>query len=135
MAHHPLSPKLFLAMTAKAEETIADLRKRVSEIKARVSSLEASGCSNANNEVNVLSERVTQALIEVDSVDDVSKGAAAGALRAKDRKTAMAIAVLVARKKTLVKELNELGDRIDSIKSNPEAAQSQIDDENAQLPT
>lgn len=100
-------------MTEAAQKTISDVRETISELEARVAALESCKNDPSENERRVLSERVTQALLKVDGIDDISKGAAASALRAKDHKTAKTIAVLIARKKAVVKELNALGDRID----------------------
>lgn len=65
--------------------------------------------------VHGLAEQITQALIEVDGIAEISKGAAAEAFRAKDRKTATMISVLIAKRKRVVRDLNDLGDRVDEL--------------------
>lgn len=87
------------------------LKTTVSELRQAVEAAEESRDTEA---CRILSERVTQALVAVDGVE-VSKSAAAQALRDSDRKTAMAMSVLIARRKAVVKSLNEIGDRVDLI--------------------
>jgi hypothetical protein len=98
-------------MSSAAESKLAELRQTVSELRAGVASLEK---SRDREQCRVLGERITQALLAVDGVD-ASKAAAAQAFRERDRKSAMAIAVLVTRRKAVVKELHALGERVDSI--------------------
>jgi hypothetical protein len=95
-----------------AEDALTKLKATVAELKDGVADVES---SYDNAKCKVLSVRVTQALLAVDGVPDISKGAAADALRARDRKTAMAISVLIARRKGIIKDLNNLGDRVDAL--------------------
>lgn len=94
---------------APASEALSELKRTVASLRATADGLSASDTVG----VRALAERITQALIVVDGVEEISKGSAAAAVRAKDMKTAREISVLIARKKRVVKELNELGDRVD----------------------
>jgi hypothetical protein len=98
-------------MSSTAEKKLAELRKTVAELRTGVASLED---SRNPEQCRILGERITQTLLVVDGVD-VSKSAAAEAFRERDRKTAMAIAVLVTRRKAVVKDLHDLGDRVDHV--------------------
>jgi hypothetical protein len=95
-----------------AEAALSKLKTTVAELKADVARVEK---SYDDQQVKILSVRVTQSLLAVDSVPDISKGAAAEAFRAKNRASAMAISVLIARRKGIIKDLNNLGDRVDTL--------------------
>jgi hypothetical protein len=96
-----------------AETALNELKRTVASLRSGVDSLERGDPSA--DDIRGLAERITQALIKVDGVAEISKGAAAEAFRAKDRKTATVISVLIARRKRVVRDLNDLGDRVDEL--------------------
>lgn len=96
-----------------AETALNGLKKKVVTLRAGVTELEQGEPSS--DDVHGLAEQITQALIEVDGIAEISKGAAAEAFRAKDRKTATMISVLIAKRKRVVRDLNNLGDRVDEL--------------------
>lgn len=98
---------------ASAETSLNGLKKKVVTLRAGLTELEE-GEATADA-VHSLAEQITQALIEVDGIAEISKGAAAEAFRAKDRKTATMISVLIAKRKRVVRDLNDLGDRVDEL--------------------
>lgn len=98
---------------ASAETSLNGLKKKVVALRAGVTELEEG--EPTPDAVHGLAEQITQALIEVDGIAEISKGAAAEAFRAKDRKTATMISVLIAKRKRVVRDLNDLGDRVDEL--------------------
>lgn len=96
-----------------AESALNALKKKVVSLREGVTELEKGQPSP--DDVHGLAEKITQALIEVDGIAEISKGAAAEAFRAKDRKTATMISVLIAKRKRVVRDLNDLGDRVDEL--------------------
>jgi hypothetical protein len=96
-----------------AEATLNSLKKTVVSLRGDLTELEQGQPSP--DEIHGLAERITQALIEVDGIAEISKGAAAEAFRAKDRKTATMISVLIAKRKRVVQDLNTLGDKVDEL--------------------
>lgn len=109
-------------MTDAAEASLEQLRDAVKTLEANVAELDAGELSPEDRiaKIRVTGELITQALIKVDGVQ-ISKDAAADALRAGDRKTSRKLSVLLARRKIVVKRLNELGDRVDGLISEPAA--------------
>lgn len=105
-------------MVEIAENAITDLRQSVALLEADFNQLNESSPSIANYEqkVRTLSEVVTQTLVKVDSVE-ISKDGAADALRSGDRQTSRKLAVLLSRRKAIVKRLNALADNIDKLLS------------------
>lgn len=107
-------------MVEVAEKQIADLRESVASLEKEVAQL--SGLNKTSDEfrtkVRATAELITQALLNVDSVQ-ISKDAAANTLREGDRKTSRQMAVLLARRKTVVKKLNGLGDQVDKLTTLP----------------
>lgn len=102
-----------------AEKVIADLRETVVKLEKDVEELSSfESIENHFEKARVVSELITQALMKVDSVQ-ISKDAAANALREGDRRTSRQLAVLLARRKTIVKKLNELGDAVDKLTNDP----------------
>lgn len=109
-------------MVDTAERVIAELRETVISLEKDVEELSNFESTNGHFEkkAQVVSELITQALMKVDSVQ-VSKDAAANALREGDRRTSRQLAVLLARRKTIVKKLNELGDAVDKLNNDSNA--------------
>lgn len=104
-------------MTESKEQMIAELRQSVAALESDVKDLPSisSTCSEEfNRKARTIGELITQALVKVDSVQ-ISKDAAAEALRNGDRESSRKIAVLLARRKTIVKKLNSLGDEVDKL--------------------
>ncbi|KAI0560249.1 BAG domain containing protein [Gracilaria domingensis] len=113
-------------MVDAADKTIVELRARVADLEQQVASLSprdsdeqvdtepSSSCPLPSQTALVIAESVTQALLQLDNVH-ISKDAAAQALRSGDRQTSRRISVLLARRKTLVRKLNHLGEQIDSL--------------------
>lgn len=97
-----------------ATKELASLKGTADELSQGVSKLEEGGVTNTL-ECKILSERITQSLLKVDGLPDLSKSSAAEAVRAKDLKTARELSVLIARRKRLVKLLDNLGDRVDKL--------------------
>lgn len=106
-------------MVDSAEKVISELRVSVGNLEKEVEELSGHENTGAHTErkARVLSEVITQALEKVDSVH-ISKDAAADALRKGDRKTSRQLAVLLARRKTIVKKLDGLGNTVDKLISN-----------------
>lgn len=101
---------------AHAAKELAALKGTADELREGVVKLEAgSEASSGAMESKILSERITQTLLKVDGLPDLSKSSAAEAVKAKDLKTAREISVLIAKRKRLVKLLNDLGDRVDKL--------------------
>lgn len=99
-----------------AAQLISDLKMLVTSLEedvAQVSSLPPSS-ADYSKKVRTTSELITQALLKVDSVQ-ISKDAAADALREGDRETSRKMAVLLARRKNIVKKLSALGDQVDKL--------------------
>lgn len=120
-------------MVELPEKLISDLRRAVSDLEKDVEelkTLEPTNTSEFFNKAGTISELITQALLKVDSVQ-ISKDAAADALRDGDRKTSRQIAVLLSRRKGVVKKLNEMGDCVDKLKAqamahpNPDATKEE----------
>lgn len=105
-------------MTETTADRIASLKETVTSLEKDVETLTKSGnaVDGFSEKVRTTAELITQTLIKVDNVQ-VSKDAAANALREGDRKAATQIAVLLSRRKAIVKKLNELGDRVDQLMS------------------
>lgn len=103
-------------MTETAEELISDLRQSVASLDARVKELDTLDSTSPDYALRARStaELITQALLKVDSVQ-ISKDAAADALRNGERGKSRKLAVLLARRKTAVKKLNQLGDAVDTL--------------------
>lgn len=105
-------------MADVAEKAIGDLRQTVTSLEADFEQLNQSPPSATDHEqkLRTLSEVVTQTLVKIDSVD-ISKDTAAGALRNGDRQTSRKLAVLLSRRKAIVKRLNTLADNVDKLLS------------------
>lgn len=101
---------------AVAEAVIAELKKDISDLDEDVGELSGMErtASEYETKARMIAEVITQALVKLDSVQ-ISKDAAADALRAGDRKTSMKFSVLLARRKTIIKKLNALGDEVDKL--------------------
>lgn len=110
--------RLGTVMVDVAEKSINDLRQTVSLLELDFERLNQSPPSIADYEqkVRTLSEVVTQTLVRVDSVE-ISKDGAADALRNGDRQTSRKLAVLLSRRKAIVKRLNTLADNVDNLLS------------------
>lgn len=98
----------------KAEKAIADLRKTVSTLESDVAQLSSSSSETSEMKKRSTSELITQALLKVDSIQ-ISKDLAADLLRSGQRDKSRKVAVLLARRKTIVKKLNALGDAVDKL--------------------
>lgn len=112
-------------MVESAEKLIADLRASVSTLSQEVSSLSSAPTNLPPAEFErrsrLTAELITQALVKLDSVQ-ISKDAAADALRNGDRKTSRQLSVLLARRKTISKQLDQLGTVIDKLTAQAAAA-------------
>ncbi|PXF50102.1 hypothetical protein BWQ96_00262 [Gracilariopsis chorda] len=108
-------------MEDAAERAISDVRQRVSQIESDLAALTSTQPPptpppDASAPQTTLSEAITQALLQLDNIH-ISRESAAEALRNGDRQRSARISVLLARRKTLVRKLNALGDRLDSLNS------------------
>lgn len=115
-----------------ADKAIADLRESVAKLEADVEKLETQQIQNEEDEepvtedptltrkskIRAISELITQALLKVDSIQ-ISKDLAVEALRNGQRDKSRKVAVLLARRKTIVKKLNVLGDKVDQLMNPP----------------
>lgn len=105
-------------MTDTAEKLIADLRASVSTLEQQVASLSSTDLNippaDFERRSRITAELITQALVKLDSVQ-ISKDAAANALRNGDRKTSRQLSVLLARRKNISKQLDQLGTVIDKL--------------------
>lgn len=108
----------------EAEESINDLRRAVTDLESDFERfLQSERNPESDQKLRTLSELVTQTLVKVDNVE-ISKDIAADALRNGDRGTSRKFAVLLSRRKSIVKRLNNIADRIDKIlNSDPEPDQ------------
>lgn len=103
-------------MVEAAEQAIRDLRETLSSLDADydgLSSLDSNDVSY-QTKIRTLSELITQALLKADSVQ-ISKDLAADALRNGEREKSCKVAVLLSRRKKIVKKLYELGDKVDEL--------------------
>lgn len=105
----------------RAEKAIADLRKTVSTLESDVAQLSSSYSTHPPNAAEdpdmkkrKTSELITQALLKVDSIQ-ISKDLAADLLRMGQRDKSRKVAILLARRKTIVKKLNAMGDTVDKL--------------------
>lgn len=103
-------------MVEPAEKLISDLRQTVAGLEKDVEELGSLDGSSEEfqKKAQTTAELITQALVKVDSVQ-ISKDAAANALREGDRKKSRQMAVLLSRRKGVVKKLNEMGDAVDKL--------------------
>lgn len=101
---------------SQAEAVLTELRATVQSLESDVAALSAPDAPDVSLRARTVSELITQALLRVDSVT-ISKDAAATALRDGDRHTSRKLSVLLARRKTVVKKLNDLGDTVDALLS------------------
>lgn len=108
-------------MVEAAETLLSELRITVSSLENDVRELASldRDSNSFDQKLKTTAELVTRALVSVDNLH-ISKDAAAQALRDGDREKSRKIAVLLARRKNLVKKLNAMGDEVDafSVKNN-----------------
>lgn len=109
-------------MVETAEEAITELRKTVSDLQKSVSELSQANeaIEDFDTKKRTVAELITQALLKIDSVQ-ISKDAAVEAMREGDRTKSQKLAVLLSRRKNLVKKLNELGDQVDKLSNDNES--------------
>lgn len=107
-------------MVEVAEKQIAELRESVASLEKEVAEISELDRTSEEFETRArtTAELITQTLLRVDSVQ-ISKDAAANTLREGDRKTSRLMAVLLARRKTVVKKLSDLGDQVDKLTTLP----------------
>jgi len=101
----------------EVEEKLEVLRANAKELAGEISATERDselGASAKKERGAVFSERITQDLLAVDGVE-VSKRGASEALLRKDRKTAQKMAVLLARRKRLIQDLQKMAARVDEL--------------------
>ncbi|GAB0498015.1 hypothetical protein MMPV_009354 [Pyropia vietnamensis] len=103
------------------EQTLRALAADLTALEAEVAPLRAAAeagdvgdAKEFRNRCTILSERLTQCIIRIDSVE-VSREAAAAALRAGDRALTKRLAVLLTRRKRTVRRANCLGDTLDAL--------------------
>ncbi len=108
-------------MSREGEVFIGNVKKTVSEIRAEMERLDDSISTSV---IRGMSERVTQELLKLDAVPSVNKQALGEAYRANDKAEARKIAMLIGRRKTLIKELNQLGEDVDKLLASREAPSS-----------
>lgn len=117
----------------EAEKAVADLRQTVAKLEADVAAGTQQGQSDDDGKkMRTVSELITQALVKVDSIQ-ISKDLATEALRDGDRDKSRKVAVLLSRRKNIVKKLNMLGDQVDQLLNPPPAPEDTqaADDDNA----
>ena len=109
-------------MVETAEEAITELRKTVSDLQKSVSELSQidESTEDFHTRKRTVAELITQELVKIDSVQ-ISKDAAVEAMREGDRAKSQKLAVLLSRRKNLVKKLNELGDQVDKLSNEKES--------------
>lgn len=104
-------------LSKEAEKSLDILKTNYEDLEKEVSETEKSEnleVADVEQRALLFSERVTQDLLALDGVA-ISKSKGAEAYKAGDRKVAMKISVLLTRRKTLVRNFNALGERIDKL--------------------
>lgn len=112
-------------LATEAEKSLDILKQNYEDLEKEVTATETAESLEATDveqRAVLFSERVTQDLLALDGVA-VSKSKGAEAYKAGDRKVAMKISVLLTRRKTLVRNLNALGERIDKLAEGKPAAE------------
>lgn len=102
-------------MVEDAERIISELRKSLADLETEVNKLSFSDDVDDPEQVakfRAVSELITQALLKADSIQ-ISKDLAADAFRNGDRDKSRKVAVLLARRKTVIKRLNDLAEKAD----------------------
>mmetsp|Transcript_9254 Transcript_9254/g.27849 ORF Transcript_9254/g.27849 Transcript_9254/m.27849 type:complete len:123 (+) Transcript_9254:110-478(+) len=119
MATAELEP--ILEQRDKASEKLMALKTEMKQLESEVEALEEKEKEGKNRDqllrkCRELNERVTQNTLKVDGVE-VSRDLAAAALKLGKREVAKELAVLLIRRKGCVKDLLELGSRIEAVEN------------------
>lgn len=102
-------------MMEEAEKRLGILRGNLEELTKEVEETEQAtelSLTEKKQRATLFGERITQDLLSLDGIE-ISKSKASEALMKKERKTAQKMAVLLARRKKLIKEFEKISDRID----------------------